>query len=192
VELVPGIKGRADRSGRAGPGSGQRAQAIIEFAFVLPVLLFLLFAVLEGALALFTVDSARYAAGEAARQESESGTNSNADSAAVQVILTGPLGTTSLATISHVDVYHLNQQGNGTYVEDGAQYNSYRSPWPPVAGSTINSTYPPAGRNVRSGQSDFLRLKIFYQYNWLSGRMLGSGPLQLVQTFDVRLEPQAY
>jgi hypothetical protein len=189
---VPGIKGRADRGERAELGRGQRAQSVVEFAFVLPVLVFLLFSVLEGALALFTIDSARYAAGEAARQESESGTNSNADSAAVQVILTGPLGATSLATISHVDVYHLIQQGNGTYIEDGAEYNSYRSPWPPLAGSTINSTYPPAGRDVRSGQSDFLRLKISYQYNWLSGRILGSGPLQLVQTFDVRLEPQAY
>jgi Flp pilus assembly protein TadG len=159
----------------------------VEFALVLPILLLMLFSVLEGALSLFTIDTARYAAGEAARQDSESGTNSNADTLAVNLIRNGPLSTTSLATVTHVDFVHLILQSNGTFTEDAALSNSYR-----LDGTVISSTWPPVNRNVRSGTSDFLRVKIFYQYNWLSGKVLGTGPLALTQTFDVRLEPQSY
>jgi hypothetical protein len=105
----------------------------------------------------------------------------------VQLIDSGPLGTNSLSTINHVDVYRLAQQSNGQLTVDSAKYNSYRA-----NGTAISVTWPPATRNVSNGLSDYLGLTIYYQYNWISGRLLGSGPLQLTQSFSVRLEPQSY
>src|SRR3981081_1476843 len=82
----------------------QRAQGLVEFAAAVPVLFFVLFGVLEGSLAMFTINSARFAAGEAARQLAESGTDSSADSSALLQIRTGPLGATALATVTEIDI----------------------------------------------------------------------------------------
>jgi Flp pilus assembly protein TadG len=162
-------------------------QSLAEFALVLPVLLFLLFAVLEGSLATFTVVTARYAAGEAAQLVSEYANAAGTDTAAVQSVRTGPLGATSLATVTHVDIYHLLQQGNGQLTVDTSKYNSYLP-----NGTAISVTWPPASRDVSNGVSDFAGLTIYFQYNWFAGGLLGTGPLQLTQIADVRLEPQTY
>jgi Flp pilus assembly protein TadG len=159
----------------------------VEFALILPVLLFLLFAVLEGTLLMLTVGSARFAAGEGARLEAESGAAANADTASVQTIRTGPLGQTSLATITSIDVDRLTVAADGTPSKDATKHNSYR-----LDGSAITIAWQPTTRNVRNGSSDFLRLTINYQYRWLSGRLLATGPLTLSQSFDVQLEPQSY
>jgi Flp pilus assembly protein TadG len=164
-----------------------RGQALVEFALVAPVLVFILFAILEASLLLFTVGSARFAAGDAARLESEAGTNTDADSSSVTLIRTGPFGLTRLATVTSIDVQRMVLQSNGTLVADASKKNSYL-----LDGTAISVTWPPGARNVRSASSDYLALTINYQYAWLSGRLLGAGPLSLTQTFDVRIEPQSY
>jgi Flp pilus assembly protein TadG len=168
--------------------SRQRGQGLVEFAIVLPVLLSVVFGVLEGTLLMFTVDSARFAVGEGARLEAESGTAANADTASVQLIRTGPFGQTALATVTSIDVDRLTVAANGVPSKDATKHNSYR-----LDGTTlVVGTWPPSARNVRSGSSDFLRLTINFQYSWLSGKLLATGPLVLSQSFDVQLEPQSY
>ena len=56
-----------------------RGQALVEFTIVAPLLFFFLLGVLESGLLLFVVGTARFGAGEVARQESESGNAANAD-----------------------------------------------------------------------------------------------------------------
>jgi Flp pilus assembly protein TadG len=188
LELVSTIpRRRDDPSSGLRRGTGQGAQSLVEFALIFPVLCFVLFAVLEGSLALFTIDTARYSAGEAGRQDAQSANAANADTAAVQLIRTGPMSATSLATVAHIDIYRLAQQSNGQLAVDNAHYNSYR-----LDGTAISVTWPPSTRNVSNGTSDFIGLTIYFQYNWLSGRLLASGPLTLTQTFDFRIEPQTY
>ena len=165
---------------------GQRGQTIVEFALVAPILLFLFFAVLEGSLLVFTMGAFRYAASQGAIQDTELGNASNADTQAVQVIRTSP-GVTSLATVTEVDIYRVNQGASGQLTADGSAYNKYR-----LDGTAISVTWPPSGRNVRSGFSDFLGVTISYTYQWKSGKLLGATPLQLKQTFYARLEPQSY
>jgi Flp pilus assembly protein TadG len=164
-----------------------RGQALVEFAFVAPVALFLIFAILEGGLLLFTIATSRFAAGQGAIRAAELGNASNADAQAIQAIRTGPLGSTSLAIVSEIDIYRLVEQSNGQLTVDSTAYNRYR-----LDGSAISVTWQPAARSVRQGFTDFLGLTIDYQYTWASGRLLAAAPLQLSQAFDVRLEAQTY
>ena|SRR5438105_3486659 len=163
---------------------------MVEFALVAPLVLFLLFGVIESSLLLFSVGTARYAAGEGARQASELGNATNADTSAVQVIRTGPLGQTSLVSVSEIDIYRMTPPLPTTQIPpcpDLSACNKYR-----LDGTAISVTWPPASRNVRSGTSDFVGLTIKYQYSWKTGTLLARGPLNLTQSFYVRLEPQTY
>jgi Flp pilus assembly protein TadG len=162
-------------------------QTLVEFALVAPVLLFMFFGVLEGSLLVFTMGTYRYAAAQGASQDAELGDASNADTQAVSSIQSGPVGQTGLATVQHIDIYRLIQQSDGHFTVDSTKYNSYN-----LNGTAISVTWPPSARNVRNGSTDFLGLTIYYQYQWKSGTLLRSSPLNLTQTFYVRLEPQSY
>jgi Flp pilus assembly protein TadG len=165
-----------------------RAQAMTEFAIVAPVLFILLFGVLEGGFLLYTVGTARFAAGDAARQLSEDGNANSADQNALAVIRKTGLVTTSMGTITHVDIYRMNQQPDGTLAVDSARINSYQ-----INGTALGSiNWPATTRNVRNSQMDFLGITIYYQYNWKTGIFNSSGPLQLNNAVYIRLEPQLY
>src|SRR6267143_3536028 len=97
-----------------GPMSARRpqrsaGQAMVEFAIVAPILFFLLLGIFESGLLLFVVGTARFAAGDMARQESESGNATNADQVSIAVIRNGAMGTTNLAVIRQIDVFKLNE-----------------------------------------------------------------------------------
>ena len=161
---------------------------MVEFTIVAPLLFFFLLGVLESGLLLFVVGTARFGAGEVARQESESGNAVSADLTSIAVLRGTAIGTTTLATINEIDIYHLTEQADGSLTVDVAHYNRYR-----LDGSVIGAiAWPPSMRNVVNGQSDFLGVTINYQYNWKTGVFLANQPLKLQQTFEIRLEPQTY
>lgn len=159
-----------------------------EFAIVAPILFFLLFGIFEGGLLLFTVGSARFGAGEVARQESESGNAANADALSLQVLQKTAIGTTNLATVTEVDIYRLIEQGNGTLTVDNSHYNRYQLDGTPIGAIS----WPSASRNVVNGQSDFLGVTLQYKYVWKTGIFLAPSAVNLTQTFEIRLEPQSY
>jgi hypothetical protein len=159
-----------------------------EFALVSPVLLLILFGVLESGLLLFSVGSARFAAGEAARQEAESGNAANADSLSIGVVRGTALGTTNLAQVQRIDIYKLQEGGGGALTVVPGTIDSYN-----LDGSARNSIpWPSSSRDVKNGESDFLGVTIYYRYNWKTGIFLFAGPLNLNQSFAIRLEPQTY
>lgn len=82
---------------------------MVEFAIVAPILFFLLLGVFESGLLLFVVGTARFSAGDMARQESESGNAVSADQDSIKVIRNGAMGTTNLAVIRQIDVFKLNE-----------------------------------------------------------------------------------
>jgi len=165
-----------------------RGQALVEFSLVATILFFLMLGILESGLLLFVVGTARFGAGEVARQESESGNAANADQVSIAVLRATAIGTTNLGSVSEVDIFRLIQQANGTLTQDVAHINKYT-----LAGTAIGATpWPPSMRNVVNGQSDFLGVTVFYKYNWKTGVFLSTSPLSLQQTFEIRLEPQTY
>ena len=142
-----------------------RGQAIVEFALVSFVLFFLIFAVLDGSLLLFTVGTARFAAGEGARVAAERGNVPTTDQQIVDSVRQTALGTTRLSIVNEIDVYRLNQDGAGNLTVDPAHYNRYR-----LDGTPIGSiSWPATTRNIQNGTSDFAGVTVNYTYYWKSG-----------------------
>jgi Flp pilus assembly protein TadG len=170
------------------PLARTRGQAMVEFAIVAPILFFLLLGIVESGMLLFVVGSARFGASEIARQESESGNAANADQVSLLVLARTAIGTTSLAGVTEVDIYHLTEQANGTLTVDALKYNRYQLDGTPIG--SVN--WPSSSRNVSNGSSDFLGVTLKYQYKWKTGVFLAPNALNLQQTFEIRLEPQTY
>ena len=159
-----------------------------EFAIIAPILLFLLFGIFEGGLLLFVVGTARFGTSEIARQESESGNASNADSVSIATLRKTAIGTTSLAQVTEIDIYRLIEQPGGQLTVDASHYNRYD-----LNGNPIGAvTWPSTTRNVVNGQSDFLGVTLQYRYAWKTGIFIAPSAVNLTQTFEIRLEPQSY
>lgn len=163
-------------------------QALTEFALITPILLFMLFAVLEGSLLLFVVGTARFGAGEGAREASEAGNAVDADQRIVLQVRESAIGTTSLAKVTSIEVYKLNEQPDGTLLRDPVKVNRYQ-----LDGTAIGPiAWPPSTRNVTNGNMDFLGITVNFRYDWKSGVLLAAGPFISNQTYYIRLEPQTY
>jgi hypothetical protein len=148
----------------------------------------MLFAILEGSLLLFVVGSARFGAGEAAREASEAGNAIDADQRIVLQVRKSAIGTTSLARVTSVEIYKLNEQPDGSLVKDVVKINRYL-----IDGTSIGSiAWPSSSRKVTNGSMDFLGVTVNYRYDWKSGVLLSTGPFVSNQSFYIRLEPQSY
>ena len=185
---MPGGQRMTRRGGLLGKRKRSSGQSLVEFSLILPVLIFMLFAVLEGGFLVFVVGTARYGAEEVARQESQSANSLTADSDSIAVLRKTAIGTTTLGQVTEIDIYRMTEQGNGTLVVDNSNYNQYN-----LAGTCLNSCpWQPATRNVINNQSDFLGVTLKVQYNWMTGRILSKQPFSFSTSFTIRLEPQTY
>jgi len=148
----------------------------------------MLFGVLEGSLLLFVVGSARFSAGEAAREASEAGNAVDADQRIVLQVRESAMGRTSLARVTSVEIYKLNEQPNGSLVKDPVKVNRYQ-----IDGTPIGAiAWPSSSRNVTNGSMDFVGVTVNYRYDWKTGVLLSSGPFISNQSVYIRLEPQTY
>ena len=152
-------------------------QTMTEFALVVPVLMLLIMGVLDGALLLFSVGTARYATSEGSRLASQLGNVATTDSQVVQVIRDN-VTATKLFDVTEIDIYKVNQDGNG-YALDGTALNA-PLPW------------PAAKRNVGNGTSDFIGVTVSFTYTWKAGFFAPLGPVRTTAVSYVRLEPQSY
>src|SRR5207245_1975351 len=156
-----------------------------EFAIVAPILFFLLLGIVESGLLLFVVGSARFGAGEIARQESESGNAANADAISIQQLQRTAIGTTTLAQVTEIDIYHLIEQGNGSLLVDALHYNRYQLNGTPI-GAVM---WPSSSRNVTNGQSDFLGVTLQYKYKGKTASFIAPTAINSTPTTAIRLEP---
>ncbi|HEV3460838.1 MAG TPA: TadE/TadG family type IV pilus assembly protein [Candidatus Dormibacteraeota bacterium] len=175
----------AERS--SGKRTRTRGQTLTEFALVVPVLLVLIMGVLDGALLMFSVGTARYASAEGSRVAATLGNVANTDSQVLTTIRQ-TVGSTQLFTVDEIDIYKLNQDGNGNLTPDLAHTNKYA-----LDGTPLNGTpWPASSRNVGNGTSDFIGVTVNYTYTWKAGFFAPLGPLRTTAVSYVRLEPQSY
>ena len=167
---------------------GRRGQTLTEFALVVPVLVVLIMGVLDGALLMFSVGTARYASAEGSRIGSQLGNAAGTDTQVLAVIRNTVSGT-QLFSVGEIDIYRLNQDGSGNLSQDIGHVNRYN-----LDGSAISSPlpWPAAMRNVGNGTSDFLGITINYSYTWKAGFFAPLGPVRTTAVSYVRLEPQSY
>jgi Flp pilus assembly protein TadG len=165
----------------------RRGQTMTEFALVVPVLFLLIMGVLDGALLMFSVGTARYASAEGSRLAAQLGNVASTDNQVVAAVRK-TVGTTQIFTVTEVDIYKLNHNGNGDLTPDLGHYNRYA-----IDGTALGPlTYPAAGRNVGNGTSDFLGITVNYTYTWKAGFFSPLGPVRTTAVSYVRLEPQSY
>jgi Flp pilus assembly protein TadG len=159
-----------------------------EFALVVPVLFMIIMGVLDGALLMFSVGTARYASAEGSRIASQLGNATTTDSQVMQIVR-NTVGGTQLFTVNEVDIYRLNQDGNGNLTQDVARVNRYNLDGTPISNPI---PWPAANRNVGNGTSDFLGITVTYTYTWKAGFFAPLGPVRTTAVSYVRLEPQSY
>ena len=156
----------------SGQRTRTRGQTLTEFALVVPVLLVLIMGVLDGALLMFSVGTARYASAEGSRVAATLGNVANTDSQVVTTIRQ-TVGSTQLFTVEEIDIYKLNQDGNGNLTPDLTYYNRYALDGTPMISP---EPWPAAMRNVGNGTSDFIGVTIKYTYTWKAGFFAPLGP----------------
>jgi Flp pilus assembly protein TadG len=159
-----------------------------EFALVVPVLVMLIMGVVDGALLMFSVGTARYAASEGSRLASQLGNVASTDSQVVAIIRSN-VSSTHLFDVSEVDIYKLDQDGNGNLTPDPTLFNRYALDGTPLI---TPEPWPASRRNVGNGSSDFIGITIKYSYTWKAGLFAPLGPIRTTAVSYVRLEPQSY
>ena len=166
----------------------KRAQSLTEFALVAPILFLIVMGVLDGGLLIFSVGTAKYAAGEGSKLAAQLGNAATTDTQVLQVVRS-TVGQTTLFQINEVDIYRLDQDGNGTLSPNPTYYNKYK-----LDGTQLISPepWPSSSRNVSNGTSDFLGVTINYTYNWKAGLFAALGPVNTTATYYIRLEPQNF
>jgi hypothetical protein len=158
-----------------------------EFALVFPVLFLLLLGTLDGGLLLFSVGSARYAAGEGSRVAATLGNDDTTDDQVVRAVR-DTVSQTSLFQVDEVDIYKLDQDGGGNLTPNPTFFNRYRLDGTPLG----PPPWPPSARNVSSRSGDFLGVSVNYTYQWKAGFFSPLGPVRQTATYYIRLEPQSY
>jgi Flp pilus assembly protein TadG len=175
----------AERS--SGKRTRTRGQTMTEFALVVPVLLVLIMGVLDGALLMFSVGTARYSSAEGSRVAATLGNVANTDSQVVTTIRNTVSGT-QLFTVDEVDIYKLDVDASGNLTQNIAKTNKYK-----LDGTPVNSIpWPASGRDVGNGTSDFIGITVNYTYTWKAGFFAPLGPLKTTAVSWVRIEPQSY
>ena len=159
-----------------------------EFALVVPVLLMLIMGVLDGAMLMFSVGTARYAASEGSRLASQLGNASTTDSQVITVIRNN-VAATRLFDVSEIDIYKLDQDMNGNLTPDPTDFNRYALDGTPMISP---EPWPASKRNVGNGTSDFIGITINFSYTWKAGLFAPLGPIKTTAVSYVRLEPQSY
>jgi hypothetical protein len=194
---------------------GQRGQGLVEFSLVGGLFFFLVFSIVNAGFFLYGRGAVEHAAdvgtatiaaegdctgagGICAPIPSgcvNSGGTATGDQVAICRMDLAGLTTTPFIKVTTIYVYLIQQNANGTQVDscnssgtgtgslpcNAAQYNEYD-----VYGNVISSSWPASSRNVSTGDANFGRLVINFQYALIATNQTFSESTSNV----FRLEPQ--
>jgi len=187
---------------RASTDRSERGAALVEMALVAPLLLLLLFGIVEFGFVFKDRLTISHATNAAARTGSTTGTDPAADFLILGAVEAGLTGAVDLATIDHVDIYKANPDGSKSgsynrYFVDASSACGWNPCPDPSTGSPVygnpSNWGDPSNRDVvlDADGLDTLGIEVQYTHTWLTG-ILGFGPATWVEQAEVRLEPDVF
>lgn len=166
-------------------GRRSRGQALVEFALISPIFFLLFFGVIEFSIINASIGVYNFAAKDAARLGAIRGpTDANIDQEMVSLIASRVTGLAA-AHILKIEIFRSDETG---------AYNSALEDAYDGQGNLIGSaTWPYSQRLDDQAFSDYLGVRITYQYTYLTAFFSSAGST-LTLTADAvdRIEPQEY
>lgn len=171
---------------------GRRGQSAVEFALVAPIFFVLFYTVFNGGLFLYSRVGLQDSAQTGALTVAAKGRAVDADTTAVSRMQQGALGSSSLVTVTEIDIYKMTRAADGTVSEAtgcNGTGSSCRNRYT-LQGVPIGTTnyWLPAQRIVSKGSSDFAGMDVIYVYHSTYSVFPS---FSLTFTIDFRLEPQS-
>ena len=180
-------------------GKKESGAALVEFAFIAPLLIVLLFGIIEMGLALRDQLTMSNSVTSAARIGSVLGDDADADIAILDAVQAGLVGAVDTDIITKVIIYQSDGAGDSTGKENHYLYDATDAacPWipcpdPAVAGFQYGDpgNWPPTDRVVTLPSPDILGVKIQFTHEWVTTIIPFMGtPANWESDARVRLEP---
>ncbi len=175
----------------------QRGQSLVEFALVAPLLLLVIFGILEFCFLYQSIDTADFAAREGARVGAVLGpSDSGADSKILQAIQTATSSGVGLlfSQIQTIEIFKSDENGtvppplaSCTQVANEDVYDGQGNQCPGTLG------WPPSARIATFNASDYLGVRITFAYNWVTSFVSAAGGQFQLSSVSIQLiEPQTY
>lgn len=175
----------------------QRGQSLVEFALVAPLLLLVIFGILEFSFLYQSIDTANFAAREGARIGAVLGpSDAGADSKIIQAIQTATSSGAGLlfSQIKTIEIFKSDENGTVPAPLTGCMqatnedvYDGQGNQCPGTLG------WPPNVRSATFNASDYLGVRITFVYNWVTSFVSAAGgQFQLTSVSVQLIEPQTY
>lgn len=175
---------------------GDEGATLVEFAIVLPLLLLILFAILELGLAFRDVLTTSSAVRQGTRMLSALGNDPDADCEAVIATAERLVGIGNINNLDRIEIYKA--ESNGEQSSDPDYTNTYRfvgndltdcSDW------TATTPWQSTSRGVVVGtgyELDLIGMRVIYTHDWITGFPPFSGSFTIDETTISRLEPEEF
>ena len=170
----------------------ERGASLVEFSLVLPILLLIVFGILEMGMAFRTTITVGSAAQEGARVASFKGNDTDADCVALESVISELGG--EVDQVSSIKLYRVDTAGNpeplktNTYTYSGVGDITDCTKW---NGTVL---WPSTDRNVTVGTTplDVLGVEVSSTHTWVTQFPPFGGSITVDESTIVRLEPEAY
>ena len=184
-------------------GDRDRGAALVEFASITPLLLVLVFGIVEMGLAFRDRLTVSSAVQSATRIGSVLGTDAESDFATLQAITAGLNGQLNPGNILEVFIYRSDETGAfiasdaNRYVYDPADLTCPWDPCPlPGAGFEAYGSpenWVPADRDTSLPNPDILGVRVVFQHDWITTILpFMQTPAQWTDDARIRLEPDLF
>lgn len=173
-----------------------RGAAIIEMAFVLPLLLLVFIGILELGGAFKDYLTASHAVRDGVRLLSAKGDDPDADCAALLATVDTLTLTGRFANIDRIEIYEADSNGDpktgriNTYTFTAGDATDCDD-WDGYPGTA----YLPSSRNVLAGGADpldIIGMRVVYDHPWFTGFPPFTGTMVINQTTISRVEPEGF
>lgn len=180
-------------------------QSLVEFSLVLPILLFLVFGLIEFSFVMNTSSSVNFASRDAAMLAAEGGANAGSDCVTLRAVERDLVSPALPVRVQQVDVYWSDKNGAqigaaaNVYTRTGSLTCTYpNGPSITVPYTLSSDGYPESSRcDVLAGCGgshpalDTIGIRIMYQHQWATSFGTYIAPvLTFHKSTAVRIEPQ--